>query len=98
MLLTPPSPGPMPAPERRRVARHHRRRDPRHRSAMPRLEALEGRALLSTFLVRNREDSGAGSLRRAILDANASPGADMIAFSPRVKGTITLTGGRLAIT
>ena len=33
-----------------------------------------------TFAVRNVEDSGPGSLRQAILDANAHSGPDMIAF------------------
>jgi hypothetical protein len=36
---------------------------------------------LSTFTVTNINDSGAGSLRQAILDANASPGADAIVFN-----------------
>ncbi len=35
----------------------------------------------ATFTVTNDNDSGAGSLRQAILDANAAPGADTIAFS-----------------
>ena len=35
-----------------------------------------GHHLLSTFIVTNTDDSGAGSLRQAILDANATPGAD----------------------
>lgn len=34
-----------------------------------------------TFTVTNTNGSGAGSLRQAILDANANPGADMIRFS-----------------
>jgi SdrD B-like domain/Right handed beta helix region len=49
------------------------------------LEALEDRQLLSTtFTVVNTNDSGPGSLRQAILDANdtvAHPGADVIAFN-----------------
>ena len=66
---------------------------------MPRLEALEGRALLSTtFTVKNLADSGNGSLRQAILDANANPNADVIDFAPKLHGTITLTGLELAIT
>jgi Viral BACON domain len=35
----------------------------------------------STFVVTNTADSGAGSLRQAILDANAHPGADSIIFN-----------------
>jgi hypothetical protein len=34
----------------------------------------------ATFTVTNTNDSGAGSLRQAILDANANPGLDTIAF------------------
>src|SRR5262245_14650925 len=34
-----------------------------------------------TFTVTNTNDSGAGSLRQAIDDANANPGADTIAFN-----------------
>src|SRR5437762_2210933 len=45
------------------------------------LEALEDRTLPSTFTVLNLADSGAGSLRQAVLDANANPGADVIAFA-----------------
>lgn len=43
---------------------------------------------LATFTVSNLNDSGRGSLRQAILDANALPGPDSIGFS--VGGTITL--------
>ena len=35
----------------------------------------------ATFTVINTDDSGAGSLRQAILDANATAGADTIAFN-----------------
>lgn len=45
-----------------------------------RLEALEERTLLA-FTVINTSDSGAGSLRQAILDANAAGGADIIDFN-----------------
>src|SRR5260221_3088616 len=38
-------------------------------------------ALAATFTVTNTNDSGAGSLRQAILDANTAPGADTITFS-----------------
>src|SRR5262249_25678360 len=44
------------------------------------LEALEDRKVPSTFSVLHANDSGAGSLRQAILDANASAGADVINF------------------
>jgi len=47
---------------------------------LTRIERLEGRVLLSTFTVTNVNDTGAGSLRQAILSANASPGADVIEF------------------
>jgi titin len=47
----------------------------------PRLEVLEGRWLPSTFLVTNTDDAGAGSLRQAILDANAAPGVNEIDFA-----------------
>lgn len=36
---------------------------------------------LASFYVLNANDSGAGSLRQAIIDANATPGADVIDFS-----------------
>lgn len=42
----------------------------------------------STFTVTNANDSGSGSLRQAIQDANANPGADVINFS--FSGTIVL--------
>jgi hypothetical protein len=53
---------------------------------------------MSTFLVTNLNDSGPGSLRAAILAANAdaSPGSDVIKFS--VSGAITLTSDLPAIT
>jgi titin len=47
----------------------------------PRLEALEDRQLPSTFTVNTVADSGPGSLRQAILDANNSPGLDTVQFS-----------------
>jgi len=43
----------------------------------------------ATFVVNNTNDSGAGSLRQAILDANANPGADDITFD--IAGTAPFT-------
>ncbi len=37
--------------------------------------------VVNTYVVSTLSDSGAGSLRQAILDANAAPGADEITFS-----------------
>jgi predicted outer membrane repeat protein len=49
----------------------------------------------ATFVVSNLSDSGAGSLRQAILDANAAPGADVIDIS--VAGTVSLLSALPAI-
>ena len=46
----------------------------------PCLEPLESRQLLATFSVRTTVDSGVGSLRQAIQDADASSGVDTIRF------------------
>jgi len=43
--------------------------------------SLTGSTSAATFTVTSTNDSGAGSLRQAILDANANPGADTIAFN-----------------
>ncbi len=57
------------------------------------IESLEDRTVPSTFNVVNLSDHGAGSLRQAILSANAHAGADVIDFN--VAGTIRLTSGAL---
>ena len=44
-----------------------------------------------TILVTNTADSGAGSLRQAIADANANAGTDAINFQAGLTGTITLS-------
>jgi hypothetical protein len=49
----------------------------------------------ATFNVSNTNDAGAGSLRQAVLDANANPGPDVINFS--IAGTINLTSGQILI-
>lgn len=51
------------------------------------IERLENRVLLSTYLVTNNADSGAGSLRQAITDSNATPGA------PQNEIDFQITGG-----
>jgi parallel beta-helix repeat protein len=65
---------------------------PRHRSR-PLVERLEDRRLPATFTVSTLADAGAGSLRQALLDANATAGADVITF--QVAGTIRLKSGAL---
>ncbi|MCB1920105.1 MAG: DUF4214 domain-containing protein [Candidatus Competibacteraceae bacterium] len=55
-------------------------------------------AQAATFTVTSLNDSGAGSLRKAVLDANAAPGNDTIAFQSGLTGTIVLTSGEIAIT
>jgi len=51
----------------------------------------------SMFEVNNRDDSGPGSLRQAIIDANAHSGANTITFAPALAGTIVLTSGQVEI-
>ena len=55
-------------------------------------------AQAADFTVTNLNDSGAGSLRQAVLDANAAPGADRILFQSGLSGTITLTSAQLSVT
>ena len=54
-----------------------------------------------TFVVTNTNDSGSGSLRQAILNANATVGADTITFAgvftDATPDIITLTSGKLTI-
>jgi hypothetical protein len=62
-----------------------------------RLESLESRQVLSTFMVTNDNDSGQGSLRQAVIDANAEDGPDTIKFAKEVRD-VALTSGELQIT
>src|SRR5579884_577327 len=59
----------------------------------PGVEALEGRRLLTVFAVTNTNDSDSGSLRQAILDANANPGSDTIQFQIPGTGVHTIVPG-----
>jgi hypothetical protein len=56
----------------------------------PECTPLESRALLSTFAVRNLNDTGPGSLRAAISRAEAAPGGGTVTFASRLAGTINL--------
>ncbi len=56
-------------------------RPARRRAHRPFVERLEQHCLLSTFTVTTTEDAGRGSLRQAILDANAEPGPDVVDFA-----------------
>src|SRR5687767_7155491 len=55
-------------------------------------------AAAADFTVVNIADNGTGSLRQAMLDANAQSGADTIRFATGVVGTIVLTSSELSIT
>lgn len=63
-------------------------------------------ARAATFVVTTLDDSAdpaadpliAGSLRKAVADANATPGADTITFDPLLTGTIALQYGMLRVT
>lgn len=74
---------------------------------LPIMAGLALPSMASTFIVLNTSDSGAGSLDAAMLDANASPGADVIDFDiggsplfiislvsplPTVTGDLTIDG------
>src|SRR5262245_13363218 len=56
----------------------------RTRKTSLRLECLEDRTVPATFTVTNSADTGSGSLRQAIINANALAGADDIVFNPSV--------------
>src|SRR5262245_27485162 len=77
--------------------RGSRRRRGRPQGRRPGVEALEGRQLLSTFVVTDTDDPGPGSLRQAILNSNAAPlaqGPNEIRFTiagPGVQMILPLT-------
>lgn len=67
------------------------------------LSQTTGSVHAATFTVTNTNDAGAGSLRQAILDANASAGADTITFDaavfpPGTPATISPTNALPTIT
>ena len=57
-----------------------------------------GPAAAATFTVTNTNDSGPGSLRQALTDANAAAGADDIAFTVVPPATISLLSALPAVT
>ncbi|WP_422927543.1 beta strand repeat-containing protein [Singulisphaera sp. PoT] len=81
---------------RREIFGSSRRRGRRRPGSFtPGLSVLEGRIALSTLVVTDTNDSGAGSFRQAIIDAH---GGDKITFANSLRGhTITLTSGELEI-
>jgi hypothetical protein len=70
-----------------------RRRDRTRYRRTPRIEGLEGRALLSVLTVMNNNDDGPGSLRAEV---GAAAAGDVITFAPQLDGqTITLESGAI---
>jgi hypothetical protein len=61
------------------------------------LQQLEDRETPAMFLVTTTADSGAGSLRAAVTQANTNPGADTITFQAGL-GPVTLTSDQLSLT
>lgn len=55
-------------------------------------------AQAATYTVANTNDAGAGSLRQAIIDANANAGFDVINFNGALSGTISLQSDFPSIT
>src|SRR5437016_8771098 len=58
---------------------------------------LEDRLAPAVFTVTTLNDAGAGSLRDAITQSNANPGADVIEFQAGLTGTISLQSALPAI-
>jgi uncharacterized repeat protein (TIGR01451 family) len=72
------------------MIRRRKETRPRRVSALARLELLETRQLLATFTVMDASDSDAGSLRAAILSANAATGSSTINFDIPGTGVQTI--------
>ena len=60
------------------------------RRRTPEMLCMEGRVLLSSFPVINTNDSGAGSLRQAITDADAAGDGSVITFQIPGSGVQTI--------
>ncbi|HEY1598691.1 MAG TPA: right-handed parallel beta-helix repeat-containing protein, partial [Pirellulales bacterium] len=73
------------------LTNRHRPSRLRHTFTRLRIEPLEERRLLTVFSVTSTADSGAGSLRDAITQANANPGTDTIDFAIAGSGVQTIT-------
>src|SRR3954451_18574831 len=96
------------------MSRHRRRTRSRrleHRRVTAKRAALAGAGLslgvtlaggasadAATFTVTNLNDSGAGTLRQAIFDANTALGPDQITFQSSLSGQITLGSALPTIT
>ena len=75
-----------------------RKRSPSNPRKTTYIETLEARIAPAALTVSNLHDSGPGSLRQAILDANGAAGADNIDFHHGLQGTIKLATDLPAIT
>jgi hypothetical protein len=79
----------------RKQARRTRRRSKPRRASLPQFLVLEDRTVLSTLIVLNNADSGAGSLRDTLAAAQSG---DTIVFDPSLtQETITLNSGPIAL-
>jgi hypothetical protein len=78
---------------RQKRTKHQSKVAARRRPCRLFVELLDDRCLPSVFLVTNTLDAGAGSLRQAILDANANPGPDTIDFNIPGSGVHTIAVG-----
>jgi predicted outer membrane repeat protein len=82
--------------EKRKLRKHRSGKGRMTRGRRPVFEELETRHLLTVFTVTNLTDAAvapAGSLRDAINQANAAPGADTIQFAGGLVGTLSLAAG-----
>lgn len=59
---------------------------------------VAGPVAAATFTVSSLSNSGLGSLRQAVLEANAAAGPDVILFQAGLTGILTLTTGEILIT